>query len=61
VQKLPGILPSVFLKFLVAQEKLPGDGVFDRFTGKEWISLGCLFSGRGMTKSSAGSFSHFIV
>jgi hypothetical protein len=35
--------------------------VLDRFAAEEWISLGCLFSGRGMTKSSAASFSHFIV
>jgi hypothetical protein len=38
-----------------------GDGVFDRFAAKEWISLECLFSGRGMTNSSTASFSHFIV
>jgi hypothetical protein len=60
-QKLPGVLPSVSLKFLAAQGKSPGNGVFDRFPAKEWTSLGCLFSGRGMTKSSAASFSHFIV
>jgi hypothetical protein len=35
--------------------------VFDRFAAEEWISSGCLFLGRGMTKSSAASFSHFIV
>jgi hypothetical protein len=53
--------PSVSLKFLAARGKLPGDGVFDLFAAEEWISLGCLFSGRAMTKSSAASFSHFIV
>ena len=53
--------PPVSLKFLAAQGKSPGDGVFDRFAAKEWISLECLFSGRGMTKSSTASFSHFIV
>ena len=45
MQKLPGILFSVSLKFLAAQGKSLGDGVFDRFAVMEWISLGCLFSG----------------
>jgi hypothetical protein len=34
-QKLPGILPSVSLKFLAAQGKSAGDGVFARFAAKE--------------------------
>jgi hypothetical protein len=43
VQKLPDIPPTVSLRFLAAQGKSPGDGVFDRFAAKEWISLACLF------------------
>jgi hypothetical protein len=61
MQKLPGIPPSLSLKFLAAQGKSPGNVVFDRFAAKEWTSLGCLFSGRGMTNSSDASFSHLIV
>jgi hypothetical protein len=38
------------LKFLAAQGRSSGDRVFDRFAAREWISLECLFSGRGMIK-----------
>jgi hypothetical protein len=59
--KIGWYFTSIPLKVLAAQGKLPGDGVFDRFDAREWISLGRLFSGRGMTESSDASFSHFIV